>query len=420
MKTHFRCSATAASGEDMTGKEKAKIKRIEDIRGLAKKYYRDVVELRRYFHIHPELSKREFNTQRKIIEVLGELDEMKIRKVGKTGVIADLKGGRPGGTIAVRADMDALAIDDECGRPYQSQNKGACHACGHDGHVAMLLGTARILHGFRRDIAGNIRFIFQPSEEEVADGSGAEAIIEDGGLKGVDAIIGAHLWQPVRSGVVGISAGPMMAASDEFEIRIEGKAGHASMPHQTVDSILTASEIVIALNTIVGRDVDPMKQAVVSVGVFNSGRVYNAIAGEAVLKGTIRTLDEEVRSQVFTHIKKIVEHTCEMTGAHCDIKKNACTYVVDNDPKIAAIVLKAGREMIDGKAHPIDPFMSSEDFSYYMRKIPGCFIFVGVGNREKGIIYPQHHPKYDIDESAMLYGMEVMANAALKLLENFR
>ncbi|KAA8679363.1 M20 metallopeptidase family protein [Clostridium sp. HV4-5-A1G] len=393
------------------------LNRIENIKELAKQNYHGVVELRRYFHIHPELSKKEFSTQKKIIQILENLEELEIRKAGGTGVIADLKGKNPGRTIAIRADMDALAINDECGRPYQSQNKGACHACGHDGHIAMLLGVIKILYDTRDSISGNIRFIFQPSEEEVADGSGAAAIIKDGGLEGVDAIIGAHLWQPVRSGIVGISAGPMMAASDEFEITIEGKAGHASMPQQTVDSILTASEVVVALNTIVGRDVDPMKQAVVSVGVFNSGSVYNAIAGKAILKGTIRTLDEEVRRQVFIHIKKIVEHISEMTGAHCNIKKNTCTYVVDNDPEVTAIVLKAGKEMIDGKAHPINPFMSSEDFSYYLQKIPGCFIFVGVGNREKGIIYPQHHPKYDIDENAMLYGMEVISNAVLKLLE---
>ncbi|CAB1262482.1 S-alkyl-N-acetyl-metabolite deacetylase [Clostridiaceae bacterium BL-3] len=393
------------------------LNRIENIKELAKQNYHGVVELRRYFHIHPELSKKEFNTQKKIIQILENLEELEIRKAGGTGVIADLKGKNPGRTIAIRADMDALAINDECGRPYQSQNKGACHACGHDGHIAMLLGVIKILYDTRDSISGNIRFIFQPSEEEVADGSGAAAIIKDGGLESVDAIIGAHLWQPVRSGIVGISAGPMMAASDEFEITIEGKAGHASMPQQTVDSILTASEVVVALNTIVGRDVDPMKQAVVSVGVFNSGSVYNAIAGKAILKGTIRTLDEEVRRQVFIHIKKIVEHISEMTGAHCNIKKNTCTYVVDNDPEVTAIVLKAGKEMIDGKAHPINPFMSSEDFSYYLQKIPGCFIFVGVGNREKGIIYPQHHPKYDIDENAMLYGMEVISNAVLKLLE---
>ncbi|MCI1945646.1 M20 metallopeptidase family protein [Clostridium luticellarii] len=392
---------------------------VGDLKELAEKYYPEVVEFRRYFHMHPEISKREFNTQKKIIEILGTLKELDIRKAGGTGVIADLKGGKPGKTIAIRADIDALAIDDECGKPYQSQNPGACHACGHDGHISMLLGVAKILYEVRDKIKGNIRFIFQPSEEEVSDGSGADAIIKDGGLDGVDAVIGAHLWQPLKIGTVGISSGPMMGASDEFEISIEGKAGHASMPQQTIDSILTASEVVVALNTIVGRDVDPMKQAVVSVGVFNSGRVYNAIAGKAVLKGTIRTLDEEIRKQVFIHIKKIVEHISEMTGAHCHIKKNVCTYVVDNDPQVTDIVLKAGREIIGDKAHPINPFMSSEDFSYYLQKIPGCFIFVGVGNREKGIIYPQHHPKYDIDEKALCYGMEVMSNAALKLLEKF-
>jgi len=387
---------------------------MSDIKELTEKYYPQIVELRRYFHKYPELSKKEFATQKKIIEVLSKLD-LDIRKAAGTGVIAELKGEKPGKIIAIRADIDALAIDDECGKPYQSQNKGACHACGHDGHIAMLLGVIKVLSNLRHKIQGTVRFIFQPSEEEVADGSGAAAIIADDGLKDVDAIIGAHLWQPVKFGTVGISAGPMMAASDEFTIIIQGKAGHASMPHQTIDSILTASQIVVALNTIVGRDVDPMKQAVVSVGVFNSGHVYNSVAGRAELKGTIRSLDENVREKVFGHIKKIVEDVCDMAGAKCKIERNRCTYVLANDPKVTSIVLEAGKEMVGHKAHAIGPFMSSEDFSYYLQKIPGCFIFVGVGNPEKDIIYPQHHPKYDIDERAMAYGVEVMSNAALKL-----
>lgn len=385
------------------------------IKELTDKYYNEIVGLRRYFHKNPEISKKEFNTQKKIIEILSTLD-LNIRKAAGTGVIAELNGKYPGKTIAIRADIDALAIDDDCGKPYQSQNKGACHACGHDGHTAMLIGTAKVLCNMKDKINGNIRFIFQPSEEEVADGSGADSIIKDGGLENVSAIIGSHLWQPVEFGTVGISEGPVMAASDEFSIFIKGKAGHASMPHQTIDSILTASQIVVALNTIVGRDVDPMKQAVVSVGVLKSGKVYNSIAGTAMLKGTIRSLDENVRKDVFDHIKKIVEDICDMVGAHCKIERNTCTYVLSNDPKVTSIVLEAGKEVLGENAHEIKPFMSSEDFSYYLKKVPGCFIFIGVGNIEKGIIYPQHHPKYDIDERALSYGVQIMSSAALKLL----
>lgn len=293
---------------------------VEEIKHLANKYYSEVVNLRRYFHTYPEVSKKEFNTQKKIIEALEGLS-LNIRKAGGTGVIAELKGGKPGKIVAIRADIDALAIDDEISKDYKSKNKGACHACGHDGHTAMLIGVIKVLCDIRHRIEGTLRFIFQPSEEEVIDGSGAAAIIEDGGLEGVEAIIGAHLWQPIEIGTVGISKGPVMAASDEFVIIIEGKAGHASMPHQTIDSILTASQIVVALNTIVGRDVDPMKQAVVSVGVFQSGHIYNAISGKAVLKGTIRSLDEDVRREVLMHIRKIVKHICDMAGAHCSLQK---------------------------------------------------------------------------------------------------
>lgn len=391
---------------------------MNDIKELVEKYYPEVVDLRRYFHRHPEISKREFNTQKKIFDVLGTLD-LDIRKAAGTGIIADLKGKEPGKTIAIRADIDALAIDEEGDKPYKSQNKGACHACGHDGHTSILLGAAKILSHFKSEIKGTIRFIFQPSEEEVADGSGAAAIIRDGGLKNVDAIIGLHLWQSLPIGTAGISPGPVMAASDEFTIIIEGKAGHASMPHQTIDSILTASEIVVALNTIVGRDVDPMKQAVVSVGVFQSGKIYNAIAGKAVLKGTIRSLDESVRKDVYSHIKKIVEDICDMTGAKCSLKRDLCTYVLENDSKVTSIVLEAGREVLGQKAHRIPPFMSSEDFSYYLQKVPGCFIFVGINNSEKNIVYPQHHPKFDIDEISLSYGLEILSRSALKLLDRF-
>lgn len=392
---------------------------VEEIKHLANKYYSEVVRLRRYFHTYPEVSKKEFNTQKKIIEVLQDLG-LNIRKAAGTGVIAELKGEKSGKIVAIRADIDALAIDDEISKNYKSKNKSACHACGHDGHTAMLVGVIKVLCNMRHRIEGTLRFIFQPSEEEVIDGSGAAAIIADGGLEGVEAIIGAHLWQPIEIGTVGISKGPVMAASDEFVIVIEGKAGHASMPHQTIDSILTASQIVVALNTIVGRDIDPMKQAVVSVGVFQSGHIYNAISGKAVLKGTIRSLDEDVRKEILVHIKRIVEHICDMSGAHCSLEKSACTYVLNNDSKITDIVLEAGKEIMGEGAHAVKPCMSSEDFSYYLQKVPGCFIFIGIGNPKKGIIYPQHHPKYDIDEMALLYGIEVMANSALKLLSKLK
>jgi amidohydrolase len=392
---------------------------MDNIKALTQKYYPEIIKLRRYFHKHPEVSKKEFNTQKKIIDILSTMD-LDIRIAGKTGIIADLKGKNPGNTIAIRADIDALAIDEERDSPYKSENKGACHACGHDGHTAILIGVIKILSELRSQINGTIRFIFQPSEEEVADGSGAHAIIEDGGLKDVDAIIGLHLWQSLPIGTAGISSGPVMAASDEFTIVIKGKAGHASMPHQTIDSILTASQIVVALNTIVGRDIDPMKQAVVSVGMFQSGEVYNSIAGKALLKGTIRSLDENVREDIYSHIKKIVEDICDMAGAKCSIKREPCTYVLENDPKVTSIVLKAGREVLNDNAHEIQPFMSSEDFSYYLQKIPGCFIFIGINNPEKDIIYPQHHPKFDIDEDSLAYGMEILSRSALKLLSEYK
>jgi len=380
---------------------------------LVKKHQQEVVNLRRYFHIHPEISKKEFNTQKKIMENLTALG-LKPKVIANTGVMAELTGAKRGKRIAIRADIDALELQDECGKPYQSVNRGACHACGHDGHISMLLGVANVLTDYRENIAGTIRFLFQPTEERFP--GGALSMIEEGALDGVDAIIGAHLWQPIPIGTVGIKSGRFMASPDEFSIVIQGRGGHASMPHQTVDALLTASQIVLALNTIVSRGVDPLEQAVVSIGSLHSGDTFNIIPDTAILQGTVRSFEENIRQLIFERIETITKGICEAAGATYKIEKILGFPPVINEQNCTNVVMSAIKESLgENKVFDVNPSMGGEDFSYYLEKVPGAFMFVGVGNDAKGIIYPQHHPKYDIDEDALAYGTEVMARTAVHL-----
>lgn len=365
--------------------------------------------------MYPELSAQEFHTQEKIMNELTALG-LQPRKIAATGVIADLQGALPGKTVAIRADIDALALQDECNKPYQSQNPGVCHACGHDGHTAMLIGVAKTLVEMKQEFSGTIRFLFQPSEECFP--GGAEAMIAAGALHGVDAIIGTHLWQTLEAGTMGITYGPMMASPDEFTIKINGRGGHASMPHQTVDALLVGAQIAVALNTIVSRSVDPMEQAVISLGVFKAGDTFNIIPDTAVLNGTVRSFNEKMRTMLFDRIEQVTMGLCQAAGATFTFDKHLGFLPVINHPPVSKILAAAGAETLGSEnVLTINPVMGGEDFSYYLEKVPGAFMFIGIGNKEKGIIYPQHHPKFDMDEKALFYGTEIMTRAALTLLK---
>jgi len=386
----------------------------KDIKQLVDEQKEEVVALRRYFHMYPELGTQEFNTQKKIMAELTALG-LQPRPIANTGVIAELQGGKPGRTLAIRADIDALPIQDECEKSYQSQNHGVCHACGHDGHIAMLLGVAKVLTEVREDITGKVRFLFQPSEERFP--GGALSLIDEGALDGVDMIIGAHLWQPVPVNAIGIAYGRMMAAPDEFTITVKGRGGHGSMPHQTVSALLVAAQIVTALSAVTAQSVDPLEAAVLSIGSFNSGEVFNIIPDTAVVKGTVRSFEQKVRLKVFERIEQITKGICEAAGATYALDKIFGFPPVINDVAITKVFAEVGAEVLGSQGVvKIQPSMGGEDFSYFQEKVPGTFIFVGVGNPEKGIVYPQHHPKYDIDEQALANGVEIMAKTALKLL----
>jgi amidohydrolase len=374
-----------------------------------------VISLRRYFRMHPETGGEEYRTQEKIMSELRTMG-LQPRTAAGTGVIADIQGAKPGRTVAVRADIDALPIQDEIEQPYRSTYEGKCHACGHDAHIAIALGTANILNTIKPELAGTIRFLFQPSEEKFP--GGAQAMIEDGAMEGVDAVIGAHVWQPFRSGTVGISYGRTMASPDEFTITIQGKGGHGSMPHQTVDPLFLGAQIIVALKTIVGTDVNPLEQAVVSLGMFKAGEVFNIIPDTAVIKGTVRTFDYNVRMTIFDRIDRIAKGICEAAGATYAFDKFLGYPPVINDRSTAQAAAKAAREVWgDNAAFEMEPVMAGEDFSYYQQQAPGAFVFIGVGDPEKGIVYPHHHPKFDIDETALCSATNFMARTVVNILK---
>lgn len=374
-----------------------------------------VVKLRRHFRTFPELGGQEIETQKKII---AELTAMGLNPhlAAGTGVIAEIKGGRQGKTVAIRADIDALPIQDEIGQPYRSRNAGRCHACGHDGHIAVLLGIAKVFSTIKAELPGTVRLLFQPSEEKFP--GGAIAMIADGAVEGVDAVIGAHLWQPLAVGTMGLTYGPMMASPDKFTITIKGSGGHGSMPHQTIDPLYVGAQIVLALKTITGNIVNANELAVLSLGVFSAGDAFNVIPDSATLQGTVRTFAQSTRETIFAAIDRMCSGICAAAGA---------TYILDsyygyppviNNPEVAKIVAKSG-EAILGKDSvlEISPTMVAEDFSYYQQQVPGCFMFIGVGNKDKGVVYPHHHPKFDMDESGFSYGVEIMVVSALNLLQ---
>ncbi|GIP32921.1 M20 family metallopeptidase [Paenibacillus sp. J2TS4] len=362
--------------------------------------YPDMVSWRRHLHRHPELSYQEKETSRFVAERLTSLGLEVERNVGGYGVTALLRGGRPGPTVALRADMDALPIQDEKKVEYASKVAGVMHACGHDAHTAQLLGAAAVLAPFKRDLSGNVRFIFQPAEE-ISPG-GASAMIADGVLKDVDVIYGVHLWSPFPSGSVYSAEGPIMANADEMRIEITGKGGHGGLPHETVDSVVVGSHLVVNLQTIVSRNVNPTIPAVLSIGSIHAGSGFNVIADQCILNGTVRTFDSGTRDQIRNRISEIAEQTCAMHGAAFKLEYKEGYPAVVNHVSEAQRFVRIGRQLYgEDRVRSCAPIMASEDFSYYLQKIPGCFIFVGAQAPGSGTPIPHHHPLFDIDENAM-------------------
>ncbi|WP_019122237.1 M20 metallopeptidase family protein [Brevibacillus massiliensis] len=384
---------------------------------LLKQREEQVISWRRHLHQYPELSFQEEKTPAMIAEILRGYNLDQIRTgVGGRGVVGLLKGGKPGPTVAIRADFDALPIQDQKDVPYKSRVPGVMHACGHDAHTSGLLGLAGVLAEHRDEIPGNIAFVFQHAEEE--NPGGAIAMVEDGALDGVDAIFGAHLWSSCPVGHVWIAPGPIMANVDDFAIEIQGRGGHGAVPQETVDSIVIGSQIVANLQTIASRNISPIDSVVVTVGTFNAGDNNNVIADSCRMTGTVRSFSPEVRDRAEQRLKEIVEGTAAMLGGTAKVEYSRGYPAVVNTPAEAEMVRTAAIAVCgEQRVEWMTPTMGGEDFSYYLEKVPGAFVFIGAGNPEVGASYPHHHPRFDIDERAMLISAEVLGRSALLYME---
>ncbi len=371
----------------------------------------EMVQWRRHLHMHPELSYQEHGTMSFIAEQLRSFGVETREKVGATGVIGTIRGAKPGKTVALRADMDALPIQDEKQCEYASQVPGVMHACGHDGHVAGLLAVARYFSERRDQLHGEIRLIFQPAEE-VCPG-GALQMIEDGAIDGVDVIYGVHLWTPIPYGQLASAPGPLMASTDEFFIDVKGKGGHGGMPHAAVDSLLIGAQLVVQLQSIVSRNVNPLQPAVLTVGTFNSGSAQNVIAETSRITGTVRAFDEETRTLIKRRIHEVSQQLCALNDAEASIEYIMGYPTLVNHEGETERFFRVGRSVF-GESHVVQtpPMMPAEDFSYYVQQIPGCFIFVGAGNEATGATYPHHHARFDIDEASMLNAARILAALA--------
>jgi amidohydrolase len=379
-------------------------------------HYEEMISLRRHFHENPELSFQEVHTPEKIAKYLTDLGIEVRTGVGGRGVVGTIQGDLPGKTVALRADFDALPIQDGKDVPYRSKVPGVMHACGHDAHTATLLVVAKVLQENKHLLKGKVVLIHQFAEE-LAPG-GAKPMIEDGCLDGVDAIFGTHLWAPIPVGEIGVRTGPVMAAADRFTIKLQGQGGHGASPHETVDSIALGTTYVQWLQQIVSRRVNPLTPAVVTVGSFHAGDAFNVIADSATIVGTVRTFDTEVQDFIIKEMKNYLQSLCSGYGATYEFDYAKGYPAVVNHAKETDIAAACAKEVVGEDAvYEIEPMMGGEDFAYYLQKVPGTFFFTGAGNPERNAIYPHHHPKFDIDERAMLNAAKTLLSAAFAYLE---
>ena len=383
-----------------------------------------LVAQRRDFHMHPELSNREERTSRVVAEKLRALGLEDIKTgVGKYGVTALLKGTKPGPVVAVRADMDALPIQEVNDVPYKSLVAGVKHACGHDAHTTIELGVAEILSRMRDEIHGAIKFIFQPAEEgpPLGEEGGAPLMIKEGALENPrpSAIFGLHVMPVVEVGQIAYNSGPAMASSDHFVITVHGKKVHGAYPHDGIDAVVVAAECIMALQTIRSRRIDTTEPLVITVGIIQGGNRFNIVADEVKLEGTVRTLNEDVRKKAQAMMRETLDGITKAYGATYDMNYVEGAAVTYNEPSLVEETLPTIRHLI-GEKNVISPKpqMGAEDFSYYQKVIPGFYYFLGVGNRAKGITAQVHTPDFDLDEDSLVIGVKVMSNVLLDYLDH--
>lgn len=376
----------------------------------------EVITYRRYLHQNPELSFEEEKTSQYIYGQLQSFGNIELTRPTKTSVVGRIIGAAPGKVVAIRADMDALPIQEENDVEYASTNPGVMHACGHDGHTAMLLGAAKVLSSLKDQLHGEIRLLFQHAEELFP--GGAEEMVQAGVMDGVDTVIGAHLWSPLEIGKIGIVYGPMMASPDTFYLTVNGKGGHAALPHQTVDSIAVASQVVTNLQHIVSRNTDPLDNLVLSVTKFIGGTTHNVIPGSVEICGTVRSFDPDLRKEVPKLMERVIKGITEAHGAAYEFNYEFGYRPVINDARVtevleATVAEVYGEEAID----KMKPNMGGEDFSAFQQVTEGSFFYIGAGNPEKNANFPHHHARFEIDEDSLEKGVNLFVYSAIKLLE---
>ncbi len=390
---------------------------MPDFFAEAQELFEYACDLRRDFHRHPELGFQEERTAGIVARELKELGLEVSTGIAETGVVAIIEGARPGAVALLRFDMDALPIEEETGAEYASQTPGVMHACGHDGHTAIGLTVARLLQAHQDEIPGTVKLVFQPAEEGLG---GAERMVKEGVLENPrpDVSLALHLWNEKPVGWIAASPGPTMAAAETFSVRITGKGGHGALPQHAVDPIFAAGQIITALQSIVSRNVDPTETAVVSATNLHGGSTFNVIPPYVDLQGTIRTFKPEVRELVLRRFHEVVDGIAQALSCETEIAIEDVTLAVDNDPEVTARVQGVARNMFPD-APLITQFqtMGSEDMSFMMDDIPGCYFLVGSADPEKGLDAKHHHPKFDFDEAALPRAAAVMAAAAVEVLK---
>jgi amidohydrolase len=398
--------------------------RAQRVAQAAESLRAQLVATRRDFHMNPELSNREERTSRVVAERLRALGLEDVKTgVGKYGVTALLKGAKPGPVVAVRADMDALPIQEVNDVPYKSKVPNVKHACGHDAHTTVELGVAEVLSKMRGEISGTIKFIFQPAEEGPPAGEegGAKLMIKEGALENPRpaAIFGLHTYPQLEAGQIGYQSGPAMASSDRFTITVHGKSSHGAQPQAGVDAVVVAAECVTALQTIRSRRIDPLEPLVISVGSIHGGNRFNIIAGEVKMEGTMRTLSEEVRKRAQALMRETLQNITAAYGATFELEFEENAAVTYNEPALVDETLPTIRGVVgDKNLVSIKPLMPAEDFAYYQRVVPGFYYFLGVGNRARGITAAWHTADFDIDEESLVVGVKVMSNVLLDYLDH--
>jgi amidohydrolase len=392
------------------------------LKQLVQSVEKEVIELRRHFHQHPEVSGEEFETSKTIQVKLSEAGIPFKTGFAKTGVLGIIKGEKPGGTVALRADIDALPIQEENNLSYKSSIHNKMHACGHDAHTAMLVGTGKVLNQMKSEMAGTILLVFQPAEENAPVG-GSRQMMDDGVFDEYtpDVIFGQHVWPDLPVGEVGVLPHEIMGASDRFKITVKGSGGHASMPHQSNDAIIIANNLITQLQTIVSRNTDPIDSAVLTIGKIEGGYRYNVIADEVTLEGTIRTFKPEVKDMVKNRFHSIIEGVGKSFDAHMTIDYLDGYPATVNSPQWAEEVRGVAQKVLGENSTPVvSPSLGGEDFSRFLKEYPGAFYWLGTAVKDTETQYPLHDPRFKLNESALGKGVEVMAQLALDTLKKFK